>query len=110
MLRDNDAEWSSRLGRAMETIKIAVIAPTVEIQFGAGGTVAAVPTVPRDQLVKLLEEDILPTYARLFTERCPQPKMPPALLQLPLSPRLGAHGNARARAVWERVRILCLPC
>ena len=75
---------------APRRVKIAVVCPRVEVQFGAGGAVPVVPTIPRAELEALLEQDILPEFARIFVrraERAPLPLPLPILLHAPLMGR-----------------------
>jgi hypothetical protein len=44
---EKDKSWSNKMMSATETVKIAVVAPKVEINFGADGAVQAIPTIPR---------------------------------------------------------------
>ena len=64
-----EEEWKAKLSNAMDSVKLCVIAPRLKISFEGGTTVVGVPTIPRDQLLRLLNDDLLPRFSRIFSDR-----------------------------------------
>lgn len=69
------------------------------------------PTIPRSELESLLQDDILPEFSRIFTERTPD--VPPELLEKssnePDSGWLEQHIDDIRATVTERLESLFAP-
>lgn len=68
LLAKSTAESSARLADG-ENVKLMVVAPRISLSFGGAGKVDATPSLPREQLAALLQDDLLPTYARILSKR-----------------------------------------
>lgn len=66
--RHPPAESSAALAKG-ENIKLMVVAPRISISFGGAGQIDATPAMPREQLQALLQDDLLPRYSRILSER-----------------------------------------
>ena len=64
---------------SIESVKIGIIAPKVTITFGGNGSVSAAPALPRDELQRVLETEVLPKFVRVLTNE--NPDAPPELVE-----------------------------
>ena len=64
-----DEAWTKRLENAVDSVKLCVIAPRLTVSFEGGTKVKGVPTIPREQLNAMLNDDLLPRFARIFSDR-----------------------------------------
>ena len=65
------AQKQQAVAQSIESIKIGIIAPKVSITFSGGGSVSAAPRLPRDDLQRVLETEILPKFVRILTDETP---------------------------------------
>lgn len=91
-----DEMWTKRLESAVDSVKLCVIAPRVKISFEGGTKVTGVPTIPREQLQSMLNDDLLPRFARIFSDRTTQCIEEKQLLQM---------RSPESQSVWLRERM-----
>ena len=91
-----DEMWTKRLENAVDSVKLCVIAPRVKISFEGGTKVTGVPTIPREQLQRMLNDDLLPRFARIFSDRTTQCAEEQQLLQM---------RSPESQSVWLRERM-----
>lgn len=91
-----DELWTKRLEQAVDGVKLCVIAPQLKISFEGGTKVTGVPTIPREQLQRMLNDDLLPRFARIFSNRTTECKEETELLQM---------RSPESQSVWLRERM-----
>jgi hypothetical protein len=65
------AQKQQAVAQSIESVKIGIIAPKVSITFSGGGGVSAAPGMPRDELQRVLETEVLPKFVRILTDDTP---------------------------------------
>ena len=109
-LRALDEMWSQRLANAVDDVNLCVIAPRMQISFEGGSKVSGVPTIPRDQLQRMLDDDLLPRFARIFSNRTTECEEETQLLKMQSpetqSPWLRDRLDALKTSVTEQIEAL----
>ena len=65
------AQKQQMVAQSIESVKIGIIAPKVSITFSGGGSVSASPGMPREELQRVLETEVLPKFVRILTDDSP---------------------------------------
>ena len=65
------AQKQQAVAQSIESVKIGIIAPKVSITFSGGGAVSAAPGMPREELQRVLETEVLPKFVRILTDESP---------------------------------------
>jgi hypothetical protein len=65
------AQKQQAVAQSIESVKIGIIAPKVSITFSGGGGVSAAPRLPREDLQRVLETEVLPKFVRILTDETP---------------------------------------
>ena len=91
-----DEAWTKRLENAVDSVKLCVIAPRLTVSFEGGTKVKGVPTIPREQLNAMLNDDLLPRFARIFSDRTTENSDEDELLQM---------ASPESQSVWLRERM-----